>query len=149
MSASFLSEEKKEPMVSLLIIPEENGRYDIFIQNPEKHFVSSVRTWLAFPKDALKITNLNLNNTFFNLAAPGEFLVDTENGFIKIGLSKTEGTRESSLFVGSFEAENLKDYPVPLQCYNYQKENGGHCLVLGENLTNILLPFDPLFIPVQ
>lgn len=127
------------PKTVELSLKENAGHVEVMLSNPKADLVQSVRVWLAFKSGALQVKNLNLNSKIFDLAAPGEFLVDKENGIIKIGLSASKGINETSISVGSFDVINLTNDPVPLTCYNYSEDTDSHCTVLGSEKKNILI----------
>ncbi len=119
---------------------KQNGdNIEILLDNPEKKIIQSVRTWISFKQGALKITELNLNNTVFDLAAPDEYLVDKENWIIKIGLSSTKGVGLEHINIWSFNIENKTTNPVLLSCYDYSLDSDSHCTVIeAETSQNIL-----------
>lgn len=126
------------PKVVSLSLEQKENHIEIYLLNPKKQFIRSTRNWLAFPAQSLTIKNLNLNTQVFNLAAPQEFVVDKDNGLIKIGLSATAGTVDEKILVGSFDFIKNKEESIPLSCYDYSEDTDSHCTVLGDEHKNIL-----------
>ncbi|MBT4937102.1 hypothetical protein HON22_04235 [Candidatus Peregrinibacteria bacterium] len=133
-------DQKQEATQSITLEIENNeGRISLWLLNPELKEIISARTWLAFPSNTLEIKNLNLNTDIFDLAAPNEYMVDTKNGIIKMGLTSTKKPRDPKIEIGSFNAENLSLDSVPLSCFDYGDYSDSHCMVLGEDEGNMLV----------
>ncbi len=139
--------KKAKPNKTVELVLEYNeGKVDITLKNPNEEYLQSVRTWLSFPAKSLEIKNLNLNSAFFDLAAPSEYIVDGDNGLIKIGLSRTNGFKLQEIKIGSFSVKNVTKNSVPLTCYDYNDNSDSHCAVFGEEEKNMLKNFEGIII---
>ena len=129
-----------------LEIKNSNNHITLTLLNPKKNTINGARTWLAFPVNTLKVSNLKLNTTLFDLIAPNEDEYDKENGIIKIGLTSSKGIKNTQIPVASFDVKNRSRSPVPLNCYDYSDETNSHCTVISSNRKNILKQFQGFLI---
>ncbi len=108
-------------------ITPKTFRVSLDLSNPEKREINSVRTWLSYNPEDLKIIKIETQDSDFNLAAPGENEYDAEAGLIKIGRSQTNGVRQKSeMKVAEIMLEKTQTGSVILDFYNYHENQDGH-----------------------
>lgn len=112
-----------------LTIQEENEAgilAVITLLNPEKKDIQSVQSWVAFPPRIVEgILLEHIETSPFLFEAPGEFMIDNENGLVKISVSKTskEPTMQKRLDIAKIVFRKNNDTPFQLDFFD-KGENG-------------------------
>ena len=104
----------------------------IVIQNPDNYPIQSVRAWVKFDSSAVSITNLSQDEERLSLTAPGEMEIDSEEGFVKIGVASASPLREGVLNVASFKVRVIGESPI-LTFHDWREDGTGHVAVLMIN----------------
>lgn len=73
-------------------------KLDLMIKNPKKEMITSVKTKIKFDTNALKVTNLDVDNSDFNLKEPLSNYIDEKTGTINIGASFVRGSQNNEEF---------------------------------------------------
>lgn len=118
--------------MQLVVISERGSEKEIgiVVQNPENHPVQSVRAWVKFDSASVQVTDLSLDEERLSLTAPGEMEIDSEEGFVKIGVASASPLREGVLNVASFRAKVVGQESPILTFYDWREGGDGHVAVL-------------------
>ncbi len=111
-------------------IKEDNGEYVLKLRlvNPDKKDIISVRSWLTYNPEFLEVKKLDDQFSDFDLSAPGENIVDTNLGIIKIGRSITTGyVNEGEIIRVVFTKKT--DDPNFIELYDYGDDSKAHTRV--------------------
>lgn len=107
---------------------------EIWLSNPKKNPISSVRSFLAFDTEVLEGKEINIpEESPFTIVAPGEQEFDARNGIVKIGLSTSEGkvVTEEKVLVASVKFFSKNKVFTTIDFYDPGDE--GHTLVLEKS----------------
>jgi hypothetical protein len=133
-----LREKKKDQKISEI---------ELWLKNPERKSIISVRTLVSFPSDILSGKRIYFpKNTPFSLIAPGESSFDQKNGLAKIGVSISEekSFEDTEIRIATFVFERKKFFSAAsIDIYGFG--DGEETLVLAQDGDNP--PYDILKSP--
>ena len=110
----------------------EEFTVDIVLKNPGLQNVISVRSWLTYDPALLEALNIDTSASLFTLAAPGEDVISSSEGRVKIGRSNiTGGFSEAETTVATVSFKVLAAYEgnATIDFYDYQVSELGHTSV--------------------
>jgi len=107
----------------VFFLPQATGtpmKIDLVIENPKREMITSVRAKLKFNSEDILVTDLDTQDSDFNLAAPNENDIDEDEGTVMIGRSFTGGSKSNQeFFVGTLTISALKN-GAKLEFMNFQ-----------------------------
>jgi len=114
----------------------------IVIHNPSRAPIQSVRSWVQFDPSAMRIRDLGIVESRFALFAPGERMIDSSEGFVKLGAAAQTPITDEEIVFATFTVRLASgDTPSALSFYDWREEGNGHTAVLlleEDAVTNIL-----------
>jgi len=144
---SEAKEEKKQKALQktagLSLQATEEGRVELWLENPNLQDIRSLRSFLAYDATVLEGISLTIaQDSPFSLIAPDEWGFDKRRGIVSLGISRSQdtGVHRNKVHIATIDFKRKKDGFTTLDFFDVQDE--GHTMVLASdsegNLINIL-----------
>lgn len=125
--------------------PDGEITVELWLDNPEKRSIASLRAWIAFDTETLEVEDILFpEESRFSVLAPGETGPDETSGLIRIGISTEEGkgADDEGLLVARILLKRKTEMGTALDFYGFG--SAGKTVVLEKTpegtLQDILIP---------
>ncbi len=120
---------------------ENTVKVQLFLENPSKRKLESVRSWISFPSDILEGTKIEFpTNAPYTLTAPGEEQFDNKDGLAKIGVSfDSDFVPEGIVPLATLHFDKLQNESAALSFFDARDEGHTQALMFHKRgLRNVL-----------